>query len=172
MAEPKEELNENEYNINVSVETSDSPATNLEKSDNYLEMLQRLRAEFENYKKRVEKEKLELSTLIKSQLIYNLLPVIDDFERLLNNSHSYSKEIIKLIYNKLMSILKEEGLQQIESVGKEFNPEIHEAVLTEHSGDDSNNKILEEWQKGYLFKSKLLRPAKVKVSQTRDKIDE
>lgn len=140
--------------------------------NNHLEMLQRLKAEFENFKKRVERENMELSTFIKSQLIYKLLPVVDDFERMLNNSHAESEEVvkgIKLIYDKLISILEDEGLQQIESIGKDFNPEIHEAVLIESGDDNQDNKILEEWQKGYLFKSKLLRPAKVKVCQTTQK---
>ena len=134
-----------------------------ENENNHLEMLQRLKAEFENYKKRVTREKLELSTLFKSQLVGNLLPIIDDFERMFENS-SEKNDVIKLIYNKFLSVLKEEGLELIESVDKEFDPEFHEAIMIETGDDDDcNNKILAEIQKGYIFKEKLLRPAKVNV---------
>ena len=114
---------------------------------------------------------MELSTLIKSQLIYNLLPVVDDLERMFNNTHPDSENVLagsKVIYDKLISILSDEGLQPLESVGKDFDPEFHEAVLIESGDDDLDNKIIDEWQKGYLFKSKLLRPAKVKVYKTRE----
>lgn len=159
-----------EDNLSSSNDLSASEIKDNKTMENkHLEMLQRLKAEFENFKKRVEKENMELSTLIKSQLIYNLLPVVDDFERMLNNSHPNSDEVIKgvkLIYDKLISILKDEGLRQIESIGKDFNPEIHEAVLTESGANDLDNKIFQEWQRGYFFKSKLLRPAKVTVYQS------
>lgn len=158
-------------NVESSTETMDEIKQNDENGSHtkYVEMLQRLKAEFENYKKRAQKEKLELSTYVKSQLICNLLPVVDDFDRMLDNSHPENNEIIagtRLIYNKLMSILKEEGLEPIETVGRDFNPEIHEAVLIESGENDADDKIVAELQKGYLFKEKLLRPSKVKVYKT------
>ncbi|MBD3288056.1 nucleotide exchange factor GrpE, partial [candidate division KSB1 bacterium] len=123
-------------------------------------------AEFENYKRRVRKEREELSDFVKRELIEKLLPVLDDFERMLDNAHKIDEAQLsgnKLIYTKLYSILRTEGLEPIESVGEEFDPEWHEAVVIEKGEDGEDNTVIEEWQKGYLFKSKLLRPAKVKV---------
>lgn len=132
----------------------------------YISMLQRLKAEFENYKKRVQKEKTELSDYVKSDLIAKLLPVIDDFERMFENSQHLDEIQLnanKLIYTKLFTILENEGLEPIDAVGEEFDPEWHEAVVIEKGENGEDHKVIEEWQKGYLFKSKLLRPAKVKV---------
>lgn len=139
--------------------------------ENYLEILQRLKADFDNYKKRVTKEKLELSSHIKSQFIYKLLPVIDDFERMVKkrknddhiDGHENNFSGTELIYQKLLTILKEEGLEKFDSVGNEFNPELHEAIIIEQGDDERDNQVVEEWEQGYLFESKLLRPAKVKV---------
>ena len=100
----------------------------------YLEQLLRLQAEFMNYKKRVEKERLELSDLFKSELVGSLLPVIDDFDRMLDHSNHENSEFlngVKLIYQKLVEVLKEQGLKPIEAVGQKFDPCFHEAVLIE-----------------------------------------
>ncbi len=131
-----------------------------------MERLQRLQAEFQNYRKRVEKENMELSSFIKSQLIYKLLPVIDDFSRMFNHGDEEDLKIIngsEAIYRKLLSILQDEGLETIQTVGRTFDPYLHEAVLVESGAEGEDDQIIEEWEKGYMFKSKLLRPAKVKV---------
>jgi len=139
--------------------------------NNYLERLQRLQAEFANYKRRVEKEKLELSDLFKSQLVSSLLPVIDDFERMLDHTdHDEDNEFlkgVKLIYKKLIDVLKEQGLKPIEAVGARFDPGLHEAVLIENGEDGEDEIVTEEWRKGYLFNNRLLRPAQVKVLKTK-----
>jgi len=136
----------------------------LEQEEN-LEKLLRLKAEFVNYKRRTEKEKLDLSGFVKSQLIYRLLPVIDDFELMFSHANDDRENLseCKTIYKKMLSILESEGLEAINSTGEEFDPNIHEAMMIEHSDQEEDNKIIEEWQKGYTFKSKLLRAAKVKV---------
>ena len=140
----------------------------------YLEQLQRLQAEFMNYKKRVEKERLELSDLFKSELVGYLLPVIDDFDRMLNHSDHGNSEFfngVKLIYQKLVEVLKEQGLKQIEAVGQKFDPCFHEAVLIEKSENGEDEIVSEEWRKGYLFNDRLLRPAQVKVLKS-EKVDD
>lgn len=132
----------------------------------YLNQLLRLKAEFANYKKRVEKERLELSGFIKSELVLSLLPVLDDFELMLDHTNNEDNELlkgIKLIYTKLLDALKEHGLKPIEAVGKKFDPYFHEAVLIETGEDGEDDVVAEEWRKGYLFKDKLIRPAQVKV---------
>jgi molecular chaperone GrpE len=149
-----------------SAEDQQQEQQQMSEERDYISMLKRLKAEFENYRKRVQKEKAELSDYVKSDLIGKLLPVIDDFERMFDNSQHLDETQLnanKLIYSKLISILENEGLEPIDAVGEEFDPEWHEAVVIEKGEEGEDNTVVEEWQKGYLFKSKLLRPAKVKV---------
>lgn len=132
----------------------------------YREQLQRLQAEFMNYKKRVDKERQELSDLFKSELVGSLLPVIDDFERMLDHTNSEPNEFlkgVKLIYQKFIDVLKEQGLKIIEARGQKFDPRLHEAMLTENSENGDDEIVAEELRKGYLFNNRLLRPAQVKV---------
>lgn len=135
----------------------------------YLELLQRIQAEFSNYKKRIERDKWELSTKIKGKLIQDLLPVLDDFERMLSScleDNGRLKEGARLIYEKLLNVLKKEGLEPFSAQGKDFDPSLHEAVFVVDTPPELDGKVLEEWQKGYLFKGELLRPAKVKVGRS------
>ncbi len=152
-----------QQDLTESQQASEKPESD---DRDYFDMLQRLKAEFENYKKRVRRERIELSDFVKSDLIGKFLPVIDDFERMFDNSQHIEEaqlNVNKLIYAKLITILENEGLEPIDAVGEEFDPEWHEAVVIEKGEDGEDNIVLEEWEKGYLFKSKLLRPAKVKV---------
>jgi len=123
-----------------------------------------------NYKRRVEKERLELSILFKSELVGSLLPVIDDFERMLDHSDNKHNELlkgVKLIYQKLIDILKEQGLKVIDAKGQRFDPRIHEAMLIENNENGEDEIVAEEWRKGYFFNDKLLRPAQVKVLKSK-----
>ncbi|MBN2012403.1 nucleotide exchange factor GrpE [candidate division KSB1 bacterium] len=137
--------------------------TQVESCDKYIDMLKRLQAEFDNYRKRIQKEKAELSSYAKSQLIYNLLPVIDDFHHMFRAESGENKDGVNLIFQKLMTILENEGLKTVEATGEKFNPEYHEAVIIEPTETDDDDKVTDEIQKGYLFNEQLLRPAKVKV---------
>jgi len=140
----------------------------------YLEQLQRLQAEFVNYKKRIEKERLEFSDFFKSELASSLLPVIDDFEHMLNHTNDEDNEFltgIRLIYQKLLGVLEVQGLKPVEAVGRKFDPRFHEAVLIETIDDGEDDIVAEEWRKGYLFNERLLRPAQVKVLKI-DKVNE
>lgn len=137
--------------------------------NNYFEQLQRLKAEFANYKRRIDKERLELSDIFKSELVKSLLPAIDDFERFFDHSHHGGEDLIagmKLIYQKLVDGLKMQGLQPVKSVNEKFDPEIHEAVSIEEAEDDEDGLIAEEWLRGYKFNDKLIRPAQVKVKKS------
>ncbi|MEM4336611.1 MAG: nucleotide exchange factor GrpE [Candidatus Woesearchaeota archaeon] len=145
--EHQQNINENERKIKELTET-----------------LLRLQAEFENYKKRVARENIEIIKCASEELVKKILPVIDSFEQALKNPES--KNFIKgieLIYAQLFSILKEEGLEPIESLGKKFNPYFHEVLMRENSGEE--DIILEEFQKGYLLNGKLIRTAKVKIGK-------
>ncbi len=133
-----------------------------------LEQLQRLQAEFSNYKKRTEKERDQLYLLAKGDMILKILPVLDDFERMFAHHENHDQiqcEGIKLIVNKLKKILAEEGLEEIQPVGKQFDPDLHEAVGIEHTDEKHENLVLEEWRKGYQYQGKLLRPSHVKVGK-------
>ena len=127
-------------------------------------------AEFDNYKKRTEREAIAWIQNANEQLIIKLLPVLDDMERSLShrkqedNSESFI-EGAELIYKKLLDILDKEGLKQMVSVGEEFNPEQHDALLqVEKKGIDSG-KIIEEHLKGYLLNDKVIRHAQVLVAK-------
>ena len=128
--------------------------------------LQRLQAEFENYKKRIEKENLEFVKYAKAELIYKLLPLLDTFEIALKNTGDKEKFIkgMEIVYAQLFSTLQSEGLKPIEALGKKFDPYLHEVMLKQKS-DKDEGVVLEELQKGYTLNGKVLRHSKVKVSE-------
>ena len=128
--------------------------------------LQRVHADFENYKKRAEKETQEYRKYSNKKLITNILPIIDNFELAMKHNHTQD-EFAKgeeLIYTQLVTTLEEEGIKAIKAEGKSFNPELHEALLQEHSKQEKNT-VLEELQKGYTLNEKVIRPTKVKLSK-------
>jgi molecular chaperone GrpE len=128
--------------------------------------LLRRQAEFENYRRRADRERLEFLQYAGSELIRELLPVLDDLERALKtptSDESYARGI-ELIYNRFFDALKRQGLEPVEAAGKPFDPHLHEAVDRVHSAEVEDHTVLEEFQRGYNFKGKLLRPAMVKVA--------
>ena len=143
-----------------------------EAAPNYLEDLQRLKAEFENYKKREVKKQREKIQLLKCQLLRKLLPVVDSFEEALKMGKENPEATLKglwLTYEKLLQVLEEEGLRRIFAVGERFEPSRHEAVAVEEvEEEERDGLVLEELQKGYLFKESLLRPSRVKVGKLGD----
>ena len=128
--------------------------------------LQRTQAEFENYKKRVEKEKQEFVKYAKAELIQKLLPIIDTFEIALKSTNDKEKFVkgMEIVYAQLISSLHVEGLKPIDVLGKRFDPYLHEVMLKEKSEKDEDI-VLEELQKGYMLNDKVLRHSKVKVSE-------
>ncbi len=138
--------------------------TDGERAEQYLANWQRSQADFANYKKRAEQDKSEFAKFANSVLMGSLLPVIDDFERALENAPEGISpewvEGIELIYRKLMTALENQGLSKIEAEGQDFDPNFHQAVLHE-AGEES--KVTEELQKGYMLHDRLLRPTMVKV---------
>lgn len=126
----------------------------------------RRQAEFENFRRRVEKEKLEFSQYASSEAVQSLLPIVDDFERALKQE-SADKEYVRgmeLIYQHLLDALKKLGLEPITSTGQSFDPYVHQAIDRVETDDAEDHTILEEYQRGYNFKGRLLRPAMVKVA--------
>ena len=131
----------------------------------------RLYAEFENFRKRTNKERLDMITNANAELLKDLIPVIDDFERaIVNNQDSEDvvsiKEGFSLIYNKYKGILETKGLKSMEAKGEVFDPEIHEAVANMPTEDKKlKGKNIDDVEKGYLLNDRVLRYAKVVVGQ-------
>ncbi len=140
-----------------------------ETTPNYLEDLQRLKAEFENYKKRETKQRKEYAQLLKCQILRKLLPVIDSFEETLKKGKENPEETLKglcLTHEEFLQVLEGEGLRRIFALGEKFEPSLHEAVALEEVEEmDKDGLVLEELQKGYLFQESLLRPSRVKVGR-------
>ena len=141
-----------------------------EEAREYLDYLKRLKAEFENYKKRVLKEREQTVKLANEILIRQFLPIMDDLERALS-SVKKTKDIdslvegIVMVLNQLKKILKKQGVEEIKAKGKEFDPYFHEAVLELKSDKYPNNFVVEEMRKGYKLNNRILRPAMVKVNK-------
>jgi molecular chaperone GrpE len=129
----------------------------------------RVQADFDNFRRRTRQEKEEMAKYASLTLITQLLPVLDNFERAMAASRQ-SDDVealakgIEMVYRQLFQVLEQEGLKPIEAVGQPFNPEFHEAVMREDSGEHGEDTVIEELQKGYMLKDKVIRPSMVKVS--------
>nr|WP_285847955.1 MULTISPECIES: nucleotide exchange factor GrpE [unclassified Mesobacillus] len=139
----------------------------LEEADNrYL----RLQADFDNFRRRSRIE-LEASAKYRAQnIITDLLPAIDNFERALkmdvdNEQAKSLKQGVEMVYRSLLDALKNEGVEVIDAVGKEFDPHLHQAVMQAEDENYGPNIVVEEFQKGYILKDRIIRPAMVKVNQ-------
>jgi molecular chaperone GrpE len=134
------------------------------------DLLRRRQAEFENFRRRIERERSEFAEYAGMESVRSLLPTLDDFERALKaaqSSGSGDNELVKgieLIYKRLLESLTKQGLEPIPTEGEKFNPHLHEAVQRVEQEDAEDGTILDEYQRGYNFKGKLLRPAMVKVA--------
>lgn len=131
--------------------------------------LLRVRADYDNLRKRIDRERREFQIHANCELVGRLLPVVDNLERALatdteNGREGALHEGVTMIYRQLMDQLRQDGLQPIESVGKPFDPNLHDAVATDPSAAEPANTIVDELQKGYLFQGRVLRPAMVAVS--------
>tara|TARA_Y100000991_G_C21967285_1_gene347532 strand:+ start:1987 stop:2478 length:492 start_codon:yes stop_codon:yes gene_type:complete len=128
----------------------------------------RLFAEFENFKKRTAKERMDLYKTAGESVLTALLPVIDDFERSIKASKNQEDEGVALIYNKLKSILETKGLKAMEdAVGQELNTDYHEAITNIPApSDDMKGKIIDVIEKGYFLNEKVIRYAKVVVANS------
>jgi molecular chaperone GrpE len=129
----------------------------------------RAQADFDNYRRRTQKEKEELAQYASLKLVGQLLPIVDNFERALQaggeavESDSFTKGI-DMIYRQLFQVLEAEGLRRMEAVGTPFDPELHQAIMQVESGEHEEGTVVEVIQNGYWLKDKLIRPAMVKVS--------
>lgn len=181
----KENNSENTGGLNetreVAEEKKDKQSRSKHKKDEKAEKLEadlaamndkylRLYSEFDNYRKRTLKEKIELTKTASAEVIFSVLPVLDDFERAINafeisaESTDALKHGIILIFNKFISILNQQGLEQIKTIGEEFNTDFHEAITNiPAASPEQKGKVVDEIEKGYLLNGKVIRFAKVVV---------
>jgi len=137
----------------------------------YLDYLKRLKAEFENYKRRSQKERERIVSWSKEDLIKQFLPVLDDLGRAVDSSQQSNNNLaslmegMRMILDQLKAILQKQGLQEIEAEGEEFDPHFHEALMSVDLAEYPDNLVLEEMRKGYKLNDKILRPAMVKVNK-------
>ncbi len=135
----------------------------LQERDRHLRTL----ADFNNYRRRVEREGNKMAEAGKREIILPLLGVIDDLERALlwtNNIDQRAMDGVKIIYRKLVALLEQQGVHPFDSVGKLFTPDLHEAVAVAKDEGVEPGTIIEELRKGYLWNNELLRPAQVRVA--------
>lgn len=175
---PKKEVKENKEQIEKK-EKKEANNSSLEELNTIKAIVKeledkniRLTAEFVNYKTRTETEKMNMFKYEGESLIKQILEVVDDFERAINFDDNDSSDEVsnflkgfKMIYTRLISILDNLEVKAIEVEGKEFDPCVAEAVLTEHDENKPESVVLEVLKKGYMYKDKLLRPAMVKVNK-------
>jgi molecular chaperone GrpE len=137
------------------------------RNEEYLTNLRYLQADFENYRKRVEREIRDLEEFSTLGLVKKLIPVLDDLELAVASATKAEDaglvEGVKMVQKSLSSALESEGLETIEALGKPFDPASHEAVDKVQGKDNSEDIVVEEMRKGYTFKGKVLRPSAVKV---------
>jgi len=128
---------------------------------------QRSQADFQNYKKRVERDNEMMYASMKSDIVKKVLPVLDDLERALQNRPTDDAWAsgIELIARKLQNILDVEGVKRIEAAGAEFDPRFHEAISHEHNEDFESGHVIEVVQNGYMLGERVIRPALVRVAQ-------
>ena len=171
---PEPDISEVSEDENLPVETPEGQIASLTAERDQLaaakadleDRLLRARAEFENARRRAERERSDFLQFAAMDLIKELLPIADDFERALKVASAdsdYAKGI-ELIYQRLMETLKKIGLEPIETEGQRFDPNLHQAVDRVQTEEAEDMAILSEYQRGYNFKGKLLRPAMVKVA--------
>jgi molecular chaperone GrpE len=135
--------------------------------DDYLDALQRLKAEFDNYRKRVARDQQELAARAHERLVKELVPIQDDLERALDavakHEEARLEEGVRLVHRSLSDLLKREGLTEVETDGK-FDPHTQEALLSQPS-DEEEGSVIQVLQKGYKLGDRVLRPARVVISQ-------
>jgi molecular chaperone GrpE len=162
---PEEELAEEQDSERVEAEPDPLAAAQAER-DEYLDALQRLKAEFDNYRKRVARDQQELVSRAAERLVRELLPVLDDLERALEFAAAHEEarleDGVRLVHRSFADALAKEGLAEIPTEGK-FDPHTQEALLSQPS-DAEEGTVIQVLQKGYTLGDRVLRPARVVVS--------
>jgi len=163
----EEEKSEEQNSKEGSSEGEEDGQVSLEEKIEQLESdLKRVMADFENYKKRMIKERTRLVQQANESLMKDLIEVVDDLERAVDTKGSSEDDGIGMIHKKFKRIVENHGLQEIDAEGEEFDPFFHECLVSEEVGEEElDDVVLEQFEKGYKLNSKVIRPAKVKVGK-------
>lgn len=151
-------------------ESADSPLEALRKEKATLQdRLLRTAAEFDNYRKRVDRDRRDQADAATADALADLLPIVDDLERALKAPSGGDLEGfrkgVELIYQQMIELLRKRGVKPIDAVGADFDPRYHQAVVQEASADHREGEVMEEFARGYMLGDRLLRPAMVKVAK-------
>ncbi|MCM8780490.1 MAG: nucleotide exchange factor GrpE [Candidatus Omnitrophica bacterium] len=167
----KEELSKEEKTVSLKESEYLKLKEEAQKAQEYWDRLLRLQADFENTRKRLEREKQEFVKFATEGIVVELLNILDDLERTVELAQSKHQDLaaflkgVEMILAHLYEMLKDYGLKPIEAKGKLFDPHYHEALLQVEDNSVPENTVIEELQKGYLLYDKVIRTAKVKVSK-------
>ncbi|WP_068501970.1 nucleotide exchange factor GrpE [Paenibacillus kribbensis] len=172
--EAGETIQEQEESVNeaaaLEAQEEDTEVTKLRaEAEEHQQRLLRAQADFDNFRRRTIKEKEELAKYASMKLVTELVPVLDNFERALATAQqgaeteSFAKGV-EMIFRQFEGVLQAEGVTAMNSVGQPFNPDFHQAIMQVESEEHEEGIVVEEVQKGYMLKDKVLRPAMVKVS--------
>ena len=136
--------------------------------DSLQDRLLRTAAEFDNYRKRMDRERRELADYTAGEVVSELLPIIDNLERALQAAAEDDplRKGVELIHRQMLDLLRKRGVKPIEALGADFDPNFHQAVIHEESGEHREGEVMAELQRGYVVGDRLLRPAMVKVAKT------
>lgn len=149
--------------------SQESPKTDAAQEENYKDQLMRLRADFDNYKKRTSREKADIAAYTTEGLLKKLLPVVDNLERAQaaaeSDEESQVAEGVRMVFDELMGVLKEEGLEEIEAEGQPFDPNFHHGVAVGSDPEADDQVVLSVFQKGYTYKDRVVRAAMVQINQ-------
>jgi molecular chaperone GrpE len=153
----------------AATDASDSPSDLQRERDDYYDRWLRKTAEFDNYRKRIERERREQTDQAVTDLLLELLSAVDDFDRALTvdagpGAAAYRKGV-ELIHTKLHDLLRKYGVRPMEALGADFDPNLHQAVMHEASPAHREGEVIGELQRGYMIHGRLLRPAMVKVAK-------
>src|SRR5579872_261717 len=170
---PAGDGNENSANASGSASAGDGTSGEAElqklkaERDSLLDRLARAQAEFENARRRAAKEQQDFRDFASVEVIKAVLPVIDSFERALRSKSDAGefRSGVELIHKQLQDVLAKLGVQAIAAKGTQFDPHVHEAIEMVETSDAADHEVLEEWQRGYKYKDRLVRPAMVKVAR-------
>jgi molecular chaperone GrpE len=150
--------------------TAPEPTELQRQRDEYYDLLLRKTAEFDNYRKRIERERQSFAEATTGSVVEDLLPMLDDFERALaadagtEGAEAYRRGV-ELIYNQFMDLLRKLGVRPIEALGQQFDPHIHQAVTYEPAEGREDGEIIEDFRRGYMLGDRLLRPSMVRVAK-------
>jgi len=143
--------------------------------DELNERVVRLTADYDNYRKRAQRDKIEARQFANQGILEKLLPVLDNFEMAIiavKDADPSVRDGVQMIYDQLLSVLKAEGVEPVDAVGKQFDPNLHEAISQEESDEVEEGEVISQIQRGFILNDRLVRPARVVVAKAAEGVNE